>query len=131
MEKLSLQVPIVIDAPAKDVWDGLTNPAMVEQYFFGTKLDTDWKKGSPIRFHGEWEGKSYEDKGTILDITPGKRVSYTYWSSMSQVPDLPENYVTITYELSSGGEASTLLTVTQDGIDSQEKKDHSADNWRG
>lgn len=126
--KWTAHVSIEINAAPAAVWKALTDPEMVKQYFFGTTLVTDWKKGSKIFFRGEWEGKRYEDKGTILDIEPGKSVTYDYWSSMSGTPDIPENYATITYALSRTG-SMTTLSITQDGIGSEDQKKHSEENW--
>ena len=128
-KKFSATARFEINADPPAVWKGLTDPAMVKQYFFGTNLATDWKKGSPIYFRGEWEGKPYEDKGTILNILPGKHIKYSYWSSMSGTPDIPENYATISYDLTKEG-ASTVLTITQDGIDTAERKNHSEETWK-
>ncbi len=119
---------IDINASAEKVWDGLTNPEMIRKYFFGTEARSDWKKGSPITFSGEWEGKKYQDKGTILDIEENKFVKYDYWSSMSGKEDIPENYATITYKLATHGD-STTLTITQEGIATEKEKEHSASNW--
>jgi uncharacterized protein YndB with AHSA1/START domain len=125
----SLSISIIINAPMAKVWQALTNPAIVKQYFFGTNVKSDWKKGSPIIWQGEWEGKSYEDKGTILDIEPGNFVKYNYWSTMSGTEDKPENYANITYQLSEG-DGKTTLTVTQDNIKSHQAKEHSEQNWQ-
>src|SRR6185295_2487504 len=119
---------ITIDASAAEVWTALTDPEMVKQYLFGTKVTSDWLVGSPITYTGEWEGKAYEDKGTILKIEPEKVLETTYWSSFSGVPDAPENYQTVTYELASEGE-KTKLTVMQDNIATAESRDHSQKNW--
>jgi uncharacterized protein YndB with AHSA1/START domain len=59
---------IIINAPTSKVWDALVNPEMIKQYMFGTNAISDWKKGSPIVFKGEWQGKTYEDKGVILRL---------------------------------------------------------------
>jgi uncharacterized protein YndB with AHSA1/START domain len=125
----SLSTSITVNAPAAKVWEALTNPAIVKQYFFGTNVKTDWKKGSPIIWEGEWEGKTYQDTGTILDIDPGKFVKYNYWSSMSGTEDKPENYADITYRLSEE-DGKTVLTVTQDNIKNKEAKEHSEQNWQ-
>ena len=119
---------ISIDAPIERVWEGLTNPALIKQYFFGTQAESDWKKGSTLTFRGEWEGKQYEDKGNIVTIEPPTYLRYTYFSSMSGKEDVPENYAHVTYELSEDGE-STLLTVTQDNIESERSRQHSEENW--
>src|ERR1044072_2332765 len=97
---VSNTVTVVINATKKEVWDALTKPEIIKQYLFGTDTKTDWKPGNPITFSGEWEGKSYQDKGTVLDIIPSKMVKYDYWSSMSGMEDNPENYMVITYKLS-------------------------------
>lgn len=117
-----------LKAPISKVWEALTKPALIKQYFFGTETDTDWKKGSPIYFRGTWDGKQYEDKGTIADIAPEKFVQYTYWSAFSGTEDKPENYSNVRYELSPATEG-TLLTITQDGFDSEEKLAHSETSW--
>ena len=111
------------------VWQALTDPAIVKQYFFGTNVKSDWKKGRPIIWQGEWEGRSYEDKGTILDIDPGSFVKYNYWSTMSGTEDKPENYHNITYELSES-DGKTKLTITQDNLKNQQAKEHSEQNWQ-
>jgi uncharacterized protein YndB with AHSA1/START domain len=129
MANLTLKTSIEIKAPAAKVWQALTDAAIVKQYFFGTNVRTDWKKGSPIFWEGEWEGKSYQDKGTILDIDPGKMVKYDYWSSMSGTENVPENYVDVTYELSESN-GTTTLTITQEKIKSEESKAHSEQNWQ-
>lgn len=118
-----------IDAPAPRVWDALTKPEQIKQYLFGTEVTTDWRVGSPIRYKGEWQGKPYEDKGKILEIEPGKLLVSTFWSSLGGLPDTPENYNTVRYELSPAGNG-TRLTVTQDNNPSDEAAKHSEENWR-
>jgi len=95
---------------------------------FGTEVTTDWQVGSPITYKGQWEGKTYEDKGKILQIEPGKLLVSTFWSSLSGLPDVPENYNTVRYELSTEGNA-TRLTITQDNNATQEEANHSEQNW--
>jgi uncharacterized protein YndB with AHSA1/START domain len=119
---------ITIRADVEKVWDALTNPALIKQYLFGTETRSDWKKGSPITYKGMWEGKAYEDKGIIVDIVPKKRLVSTYWSSMSGKPDTPDQYNTVSYELSSAN-GETTVSVTQDNNPTQESADHSASNW--
>ncbi|HEX3008364.1 MAG TPA: SRPBCC family protein [Bacteroidales bacterium] len=123
------KVTTIIDAPVARVWKALTDPSEIKEYFFGTETISDWKKGSSIKFRGEWEGTSYEDKGTILEVIPEKKLVYNYWSSMSNTEDIPENYANITYNLSLSGNG-TLLEIIQDGIADEAKKAHSEANWQ-
>ncbi len=126
--EFSAQVSEVIDAPLFKVWEALTTPEIIKKYFFGTNTESDWLVGSPITFSGEWEGKTYQDKGTILENDPGRILQYSYWSSMSGIEDKPENYVTVTYELTEKNH-HTLVTISQDNIPSEQMKEHSAENW--
>lgn len=121
---------IDIDAPRSAVWNAVTDPAAVKEWFFGTEMDTDWKVGSPIFFRGEWEGKTYKDKGEVLEFTPEESLSYTYWSSMGGKEDLPENYQNLRYLLTEE-DGHTNLTINQTDVASQEAADHSAKNWEG
>ncbi len=120
---------IEIDAPVSKVWDALVNPELVRQYLFGTEVDTDWKVGSPISYKGIWEGRPFEDKGTILEIEPGVLLVSTYWSVFSGLPDSPEYYQTVRYELIPDGRTHTLMTVTQDNIRSEEDVSRYEQNW--
>lgn len=125
--KFSTHYKTIVKADAAKVWNALTDPALVKQYFFGTDLVTDWKVGKPIFFRGSWEETTYEDKGIVQSFVPNKSLSYSYLSSFSGLPDLPENYLEIKYELMpvAGG---TELTISQTNYD-EEKAKHSEGNW--
>ena len=120
---------IAINAPTSKVWDALTKPELIKQYLFGAQVTTDWQVGSPITYKGEWEGNAYEDKGKVLQIEKGKLLVSTFWSSLSGLADIPENYKTVRYELSAD-DKGTRLTITQDNNNSQEEADHSGQNWK-
>jgi uncharacterized protein YndB with AHSA1/START domain len=122
------QASIKINASASKVWEALTTPSMIKQYFFGTDAVSDWKVGSPLIFKGEWQGKKYEDKGIILEKVPKKLFRYSYWSSMSGIEDKLENYVTVSYELSEKNDKTTL-TIIQENIPDEKMKQHSEQNW--
>ena len=128
-KKFTAKVVISIKAPALKVWDALTKPELIKQYLFGTQVTTDWQVGSPITYEGVWEGKSYKDKGTILQVEQGRLLVSTFWSALAGLPDVPENYQTISYELSAEG-SGTKLTLTQDNNNTQEDANHSEQNWK-
>ncbi len=119
-----------IDAPVARVWDALTNPEEIKKFMFGTEAVSEWKKGSPIVWKGNWQGKPYEDKGVILDIEPQRRLQYTHFSPLSGAADVPENYHTLTYELSEKGD-TTLVTLSQDNNSTEAEVDHSQKMWEG
>jgi uncharacterized protein YndB with AHSA1/START domain len=118
-----------INAPPAKVWDALVNPATIKKYMFGTTAVSRWTPGSSITFKGEWQGKPYEDHGTILRLEPERVLEYTHFSPLSGLPDRPENYHTVTLELSVGGTDATVLTLTQDNNTSEHAREHSEKNW--
>ncbi len=117
----------IIKAPIDKVWDALTNPEMVKQYFFGSNQETNWNVGSKISWTGEYEGTPYVDKGVVLEYLPNEKLSYSYLSSWIVLEDRPENYLLVTYEVTQT-ENGTELTITQSNYD-EEKAKHSTENW--
>ena len=105
---------IAIRASAAKVWDALTNPAQTKEYMFGCEALSDWKVGSPLIWKGNFDGvELIAVKGSIVEIRPGKFLAYTAIDpNNASIPDLPENYLTVTYNLSEEG-GETLLTATQ------------------
>jgi len=125
---LNLKTSILIPTSAKNVWEALTNPELIAQYFFGTNCQCDWEKGSAITFSGEFNGISYLDKGTILSIEKYKHIEYDYFSSFSGLEDLPENYKIIRYELNEVN-GQTEFTVSQNNFETEEARSHSESSW--
>ncbi len=104
------------------------NPEAIQQYMFGTNVVSDWREGSPIVWKGEWQGKSYEDKGMILQFKLGRTIQYSHFSPLSGLPDKPENYHTVTIELSADGNQTHVL-LSQDNNATEEARGHSEKNW--
>ncbi|MGH7650271.1 MAG: SRPBCC family protein [Gemmatimonadaceae bacterium] len=127
-KNLVAKASTTVNAPADKVWRGLVEPPLVKQYLFGTTVTSDWKKGSRIVWKGEWQGKAYEDKGVVLATDKPKKLQYTYLSSMSGKPDTPDNYSTITINLSPDGNR-TRVSLSQDNNDTEASRDHSQQNW--
>ena len=48
---------------------------------------------------------------------------------MAGLPDVPENYKTVRYDLSAEGKG-TMLTITQDNNETQDEAGNSEQNWK-
>lgn len=119
---------IIINATIEKVWDGLVNPDIIKKYMFGSIVRSEWREGSPIIWTGEWQGKSYEDRGVILPFDPLRSIQYSHFSPLSGLPDLPENYHLVTIELIAD-DGLVELTLLQDNNSSDEDRKHSEQNW--
>lgn len=126
--QLEVKKTIEITASLMEVWHALTDRETVKKYFFGTEAISDWKKGSSLVFRGEWEGKTYEDKGNILEAIPGEMLKYDYWSGFSGLEDKPENYSLVTYTLEQTVDG-TILNLKQKGFAGEEAKAHGEGGW--
>jgi len=114
MNALTITNTIVMNANASKVWDALTNPEQTRKYMFGCETVSDWKAGSPLLWRGSYEGKEMVFvKGDIAEIKPNEYLAYTVIDPNNpNIPDIPENYLTVTYSLSEAN-GQTTLTVTQ------------------
>jgi len=118
-----------ISANRQKVWEALTDPALIKQYFLGTHVATTWRVGDPITYSGEYNGKSYEDKGTILTFEPPALLKTTHYSPASGLPDTAENYHTVEYSLAEepGG---TRVTIRQGNNSTDQETTQSTETWQ-
>ncbi|MFD9551700.1 SRPBCC domain-containing protein [Nocardia salmonicida] len=117
-----------ISASSRQVWAVLTDPAQLRELWFGAEVLTDWKVGSPIVWQGIFKGREYQDKGQILEFVPGRLLKMTHYSPLTGRPDVPENYHTLTYELTEN-DATTHLSLSQDNNTSRDEVEHSRGMW--
>jgi uncharacterized protein YndB with AHSA1/START domain len=128
-EDLRTEESITIDAPIERVWEALTTPELIKRWFFGVDTVTDWTVGSPIIHRGEYQGRPYEDKGTILEFEPPRLLVHSHWSLVSGLPDAPENYERVSWQLSERGDG-TELTIRESNLASEEARATSEQSWR-
>lgn len=111
MSKLIVANTIEIHAPASQVWTVLTDSKFIQQYMFGCVVETTWKPGSPLLWKGAADGHLYV-KGSVVAIDPPHRLEYTVLGADMEIADVPENYLTIIYELKKNKDGCTHLHVS-------------------
>ena len=123
---------IIIKAPPATVWNTLTNPELMKDWMGESELEleiiTDWKVGNPLIIKG-FHHIHFENKGTVLQFEPNKVLQYNYLSSLSQLPDKPENYSIIRFRLAPA-EDHTLLTLTISNFPTETIFKHVDFYWR-
>ena len=125
----STQKHITINAPTYRVWEALASPKIIKQYMFGTEVVSTWHKGDSVIYKGQWDGQPFEDKGTILEISPEKILKFSFFSTSSGLEDRPENRSLITYEIIPEVDGRTTLSITQENNPSQSAADFAGENW--
>jgi uncharacterized protein YndB with AHSA1/START domain len=112
MTELVIRKSIEVGAPVETLWRILTDSKFIPQYMFGCIAETDWKPGSPLLWKGAADGKLYV-KGHIVSNDAPHRLVYTIFDPNSTIKDIPENYLTMTYDLKRRGDRASTLEITQ------------------
>jgi len=109
-------VTFIRTTPAK-LWEALTDPKFVRQYWFGMTVVCGWQKGSPWKLVKP-DG-SIADTGEILEVDPPRRMVIRWQNEWK--PELKaEGPSRCTFELEPTGGA-VKLTVTHE-IDRPDSK---------
>ncbi len=136
MTAVTASASVVIDAPRQRVWEALTDPELVREYFMGAEVASDWQVGHPITFKGMWKDKPFEDKGEILTFDPQKAMSYSHWSPLSGTDDTPDNYHVVHIALDDSADG-TRVTLEQSNLNGKvtdadkKSRDDYERNWQG
>jgi len=99
------------------LWEALTDPRFIRQYWFGVTIECDWKKGAPWRM--VYPDGRVTDTGEILEIDPPRRMVIR-WQHELRPEIKAEGPGRCTIELEPVGGA-VKLTVTHE-IDRPESK---------
>ncbi len=121
---------ITIDAVVSKVWETITNPEKMKLWLYDSDIEviSDWEIGSQIFFRGKFHGRKFEDKGIILKFEQEKVFQYSYFSWIPRLPDSPENYTIIEFQLTPQG-GQTLLSLTQTGFAAKASYEHWNFYW--
>lgn len=102
-----------IAATPEKVWQALTDGAMTQRFWYGRRVDSDWKVGSPVTFWYETAGaEAISDSGIVLESSPPRRLSYTF--HVEFVDELRDAHPSrVTFEIAPKGK-DVKLTLTHD-----------------
>ncbi|HET9521713.1 MAG TPA: SRPBCC domain-containing protein [Candidatus Limnocylindrales bacterium] len=104
---------VFIKAAPDRVWRAITDGVETEQYYYGTRVDSDWSPGGRI-VYGYPDGSVAAD-GEVIEIEPGRRVTMTFHAHWD--PEIErEGPVRMAWEIEPAGEGVSKLTVTTSGM---------------
>jgi uncharacterized protein YndB with AHSA1/START domain len=126
---LKMEVEFIYDSTTDTIWEYMTNPDLVKEYFFGTDLNIDLQAGGAIRYSGIYDDKEYVDAGIITKCEKPNLLEFTYRSSWWNLEDKPENYALITYKIEAIENSKTKLIITMQGHESKAKLEESEESW--
>lgn len=65
----------LINTTPEKLWAALTEPEFTQQYWIGTRVESDWRVGSRMVYRRNGE---VSDEGTVLISEPPRLLSYTF-----------------------------------------------------
>ena len=65
----------IVTTPEK-LWEALTNGDCTKRYFFGRRMESDWKVGSPFKLVME-DGR-IDSQGKVVESEPPRRLAVTW-----------------------------------------------------
>jgi uncharacterized protein YndB with AHSA1/START domain len=104
-----------IETTPEKLWHALTDPDFTARYWFGVRLESDWKVGS--RFAMVMNGTT-NDAGEVLEYDPPRLLSYTFVNLSEKYRD--ERPARATFVLEAHG-SLVKLTLTHEGFDEGSK----------
>jgi len=97
-----LKKEITINAGDGHVWNALTNPDVMVQWMGEPEMKmqviTTWDVGSSLVIKG-FHHTPFANKGIVIKFVPTSILEYSYLSSLSRLPNRPENYTLLEFLL--------------------------------
>jgi uncharacterized protein YndB with AHSA1/START domain len=107
---------VIVNSGVQQVWRILTDRDSMSQWMGDPEMDikvqTDWKINSPIFITGFHHVK-FQNNGMVLQYDKEKRLKYSHLSSVSRLPDQPENYSVIEFILTPLDQRTQLRLEVQ------------------
>ncbi|BDZ54641.1 ATPase [Agromyces marinus] len=118
-----------IDASAERVWAVITDTEAAREYLFGARFEADWRVGGALRWSGTWQGRPYEDHGTVLEIDPPRRLVHTHFSPRRTSGLEPDDHHTLTWTIEGEADGPSVLSLSQDNNATPESAAHAKRVW--
>lgn len=125
---LSIQKTVQIDAAPALVFDAITNPKQIINYYPVDNVEAGKQVGEAIIFTGEIGGVSFKDDGIIESFERPFEFSYRYWSDNHGTERTAENEMTIRYSLVEHANG-TKLTLEHSNLLTPERQSMMNDTW--
>lgn len=115
MTEITNVFEIYIRATPEKIWQGLTDGSVMEKFFFGAHIGSDWKPGSDYYFVAPDGSRMVQ--GQVVEYDPPRRLVNTFQphSPLGELIDIAESR--LTWEIVPMGESTCKLTLIHDKLD--------------
>jgi uncharacterized protein YndB with AHSA1/START domain/DNA-binding transcriptional ArsR family regulator len=110
---------VFIRATPEQIWDAITKPEFTSRYFFGSRVETDGKAGSPMRHYAP-DGTTLWGDDNIIESERPRRLVHG-WRSLYDAQLSEEPPSRVTWEITPQPGGVTKLTVIHDQLEDSPK----------
>jgi len=127
MSKPECVYVIYIATTPERLWDALTRGEFTKIYWYGRRIESDWKVGSPLRFF-DGDSDVITDSGEVLEFDPPRRLAYTFKVEFD--PEAAKMGASrVTFSLEAHEEGMVKLTLVHDRLPDEETAAGFREGW--
>lgn len=109
VETTKLVLEVYIRSTPEQVWNALTDGDVTPNYYFGSKVESEWQPGSAYRYVG-MDGNELID-GKVIEADPPNKLVTTFHPVWCSSEDSPSHTSRVTYLIEQMGESCRLRLV--------------------
>jgi len=118
---------LYIRAGQQQVWEAITDPAIVARFFHGAQVEATYEVGSKIRSWSPDHSEQWGDN-TMLEFDPPRRLVHT-WRSLYDPEMAAEAESRVTWEVEEQPGGFCELTLIHDRLENAPKTAASVRGW--
>ena len=118
---------LYIRAPARTVWDAITEPEQVARFFHGLRLEASYEVGGRMRSFSP-DGSMLWGDNMLLEWDPPRRMVHS-WRSLYDDTMAAEPESRVTWEVEAAPGDTTKLTVVHDRLENSPTTAASVVGW--
>lgn len=106
-----IRLSIYIAATPEQIWKALTDPAITERYWSGTRVESDWQVGSTVLYR--WQSKITHEQ-SVLHAEPHRLLRHSFYPVVAEI-STHEPPSRVSFEIAPIGRV-TQLTLIHDSF---------------
>ncbi|THF85206.1 SRPBCC domain-containing protein [Deinococcus sp. KSM4-11] len=126
----SVHRTVILRATPARVWTALIQPEQMARWMadFPLSIAVTWEVGAALHMTGDLHGLPFENRGTVLEVVPLRRLRFTYWSTLTGRPYTEADIPVVQFTLSPEG-GGTRLELTHGHVPAGPEHQHLPFYW--
>lgn len=102
---------IFIQTTPEKLWNALIDGDMTQKYYFGTRVESEWRAGAPYTY--KYENGEDMVKGEVIEVEPPKKLVTTFQPIFAG-PEAGTSISRVTFEIEDLGDTCRLKLTHED-----------------